>query len=117
MARLHALMTPPCLSAATIKISFVNGRFKPISSTQRGMIRKTLSYALDRLPYVSRLRKTVREAGAFPPGHFYSPIPNHTEVLRQVEFIRANKSEVRDVRFNHQEQFDALKAFAPFYKD
>src|SRR5262245_4865552 len=117
MARLHALMTPPCLSAATIKISFVNGRFKPISSTQRGMIRKTLSYALDRLPYVSRLRKTVREAGAFPPGHFYSPIPNHTEVSRQVQSFKAKQSVVRDVRFNHQEQFENLKAFGGFYDD
>ena len=81
------------------------------------MIRNTISYALDRFPYVSRLRKTVREAGAFPPGHFHSPIPNHTEVLRQVEFIKAKKSEVRDVRFNYQEQFEALNAFAAFYND
>ena len=81
------------------------------------MIRNTLSYALDRLPYVSQLRKMVREAGAFPPGHFHSPIPNHAEVLRQVEFINAKKFEVRDVRFNHQEQFEALKAFAAFYDD
>src|SRR5215470_6771437 len=81
------------------------------------MIRNTLSYVLDRLPYVSRLRKTLRKVGAFPPGHFHSPIPNHTEVSRQVESIKAKNSEVRDVRFNYQEQFDALKAFAAFYYD
>jgi hypothetical protein len=82
-----------------------------------GMIRNTLSYALDRLPYVRRLRKTLREAGAFPPGHFHSPIPNHAEVLRQVESIKATKSEVCDVRFNYQEQFEVLKAFSAFYND
>src|SRR5262245_14617066 len=83
----------------------------PLHVHDMNMIRNTLSYALDRLPYVSRLRKTLREAGAFPPGHFYSPIPNHAEVLRQVEFTKAKKFEVRDVRFNQQEQFEALKAF------
>jgi len=81
------------------------------------MLRNTLSYALDRVPYVRRLRKTLRDAGAFPPGHFHSPIPNHTEVLRQVEFTRTRKSDVRDVRFNDREQLEVLKAFAEFYKD
>jgi len=81
------------------------------------LIRNTLSYALDRVPYVSRLRKTLREAGAFPPGHFYSPIPNQRELVRQVESIRLKKSEVRDIRFNDQEQFQALKAFSAFYND
>jgi hypothetical protein len=81
------------------------------------MIRTTISYALDRIPYVNRLRKTLREAGAFPPGHFHSPIPNQSEILRQVDSIKAKKSEVHDVRFNHQEQFEALKTFSEFYND
>jgi predicted O-methyltransferase YrrM len=88
------------------------------------MIRRTLGYALDQLPYVSRLRRMLREAGAllreagaFAPGHFYSPIPNHAEVLRRVESMRAKLSEVRDIRFNRQEQFDVLQRFAAFYAD
>jgi hypothetical protein len=81
------------------------------------LIRNTLSYALDRLPYVSRLRKTLRDPGAFAPGHFHSPIPNQGELLRQLESITSRKSEVRDVRFNHQEQFEALTAFSAFYND
>src|SRR5713101_1930807 len=81
------------------------------------MIRSTLNYALDRLPYVSRLRRMLHEAGAFPPGHFHSPIPNHAEVLRRVESMRAKQFEVRDIRFNHQEQFAALQRFAAFYSN
>jgi hypothetical protein len=81
------------------------------------MIRRTLGYVLDRLPYISGLRKVARDVGAFPPGHFYSPIPTQAEVLRHVEAMRAGKFEVRDIRFNHQEQFDALQLFAGFYDD
>lgn len=80
-------------------------------------MRRTLGYVLDRLPYVSALRRIARDAGAFPPGHFYSPIPTKAEVARHVEAMRAGKSEVRDIRFNHQQQFQALQAFAGFYDD
>src|SRR5215831_6769840 len=80
------------------------------------MIRRTLGYALDRLPYVSKLRRIARDVGAFPPGHVYSPIPTQAEVLSHVESMRAG-NEVRDIRFNHREQFDALQAFAGFYDD
>jgi methyltransferase family protein len=59
----------------------------------------------------------LRQAGAFPPGHFHSPIPDHTELLRHVEWMKAEKLEVRDIRFNHQQQFGTLEAFAAFYDD
>ena len=81
------------------------------------MIRSTITFALDRLPYVSKLRKMLRQVGAFPPGHFHSPIPDPDEVLRRVEWMRAAKFEVRDVRFNHEQQFDLLQEFAKFYAD
>jgi Methyltransferase domain len=81
------------------------------------MIRSALSYLLDRFPYVSRLRRMLREAGAFPPGHYYSPIPNHSEVLRCVESMKVEDPNVLDIQFNHQAQFDVLEEFSVFYDD
>ena len=80
-------------------------------------IRRALSYVLDRFPYVSRLRKMLRDAGAFPPGHFHSPIPNHSELLRRVESLKVADQNVSDIEFNHQAQFDLLEKFSVFYDD
>jgi hypothetical protein len=38
------------------------------------MIRFFIRKLLDRLPYISRLRKLLRETGEYPLGHYYSPV-------------------------------------------
>jgi hypothetical protein len=81
------------------------------------MVRKTIAYLLDRLPYVCRLRQITRDAGAFPPGHFYSPIPSSVEVLQRLDAKRKNELHLEGIRFNHQEQLEVLKSFAGFYGD
>ena len=40
------------------------------------MIRIFIRKLLDRLPYISRLRKLLGEAREYPPGHYYSPVPS-----------------------------------------
>jgi hypothetical protein len=72
---------------------------------------------LDRLPYVSHLRELLREAGEYPPGHFYSPVPSRAEVLTYLSTVKEKTSELPDIRFNHDQQFEVLKAFAAFYAD
>ena len=40
------------------------------------MIRIFFRKLLDRLPYISRLRKLLGEAREYPPGRYYSPVPS-----------------------------------------
>jgi len=73
---------------------------------------------LNTLPYVGTLRQSRRIAGAFPPGHFYSPIPDEQEVESRIEVSRLNgKSTCPEIRYNHDDQFQLLKIFAGFYAD
>ena len=72
---------------------------------------------LDTLPYVGHLRRSLREAGEYLPGHYYSPVPSRSEVLMRVESMSRCTPDVVDIRFNHQQQFERLQAFAAFYDD
>src|SRR5688572_13454494 len=78
---------------------------------------KKFAPILDRFPYVRRLRKLARDAGTYPPGHHYSPIPNQAEILARLESMKRTKSEFPDIRFNDREQFALLEMFAKFYGD
>ena len=78
---------------------------------------KKLAPILDRVPYVRRLRKLARDAGNYPPGHYYSPIPNQAEIRARLELMKRTKPELPDIRFNDREQFGVLERFAQFYGD
>ena len=66
------------------------------------------------LPYVGRLRKQVLDAGMYPPGHFYSPIPTRDEVLASV---RSERGEFPELRFNKEDQLERLRVFQKFYPE
>jgi hypothetical protein len=73
---------------------------------------------LDRLPYVGQLRECRRIAGAFPPGHFYSPIPDRGELEIRLQLSRGSEQRTcPEIDYNHDAQFERLKAFAGFYGD
>src|SRR5688572_3302643 len=76
---------------------------------------KKLAPILDRFPYVRQLRKLARDAGNYPPGHYYSPIPNQPEIMARLESMKRMKPEFPDIRFNDREQFGVLERFAEFY--
>lgn len=88
-------------------------------------MRRFLRYILDRLPYVGRLRQQVRDAGEFPAGYYYSPIPNREEVAaylaapsyQQQADSRDEKSALPDIKLNRHGQFEYLQAFAHFYDE
>jgi len=83
-------------------------------------IKTRLRVPIDKLPYIRRLRKIVDDAGAYVPGHYYSPIPSREEVWEVVTRIRAEQtgmSEPKGIRLNGEKQRDLLKTFETFYKD
>jgi hypothetical protein len=81
------------------------------------MTRKLIAKILDQMPYISRLRNIAHESGAYSPGHHYSPVPSRAEVLAHIEARKRKTPELSDIRFNHEQQFEVLRAFEEFYRD
>jgi hypothetical protein len=98
------------------------GRFyqekRPLKPLLAFMKRITmLRYILDRLPYIGRLREQIRDAGQFPAGHYYSPIPRHEEIVVHLESTKPDKIELPAINLNRQNQSELLTVFQAFYDD
>jgi hypothetical protein len=52
---------------------------------------------------------------AFPPGHFYSPIPSMTEVRRQENQIFARPEQIPGIVLNVRGQKEIITAFAQYF--
>ena len=72
-------------------------------------------FILDRLPYIGGLRKQVRKQGAFPAGHYHSPIPSQEEVLTHLSLRQKADSGVPDVQVDKDGHFELLQKFQKFY--
>ena len=72
---------------------------------------------LDRLPYVGGLREQLRNAGAFPAGHFYSPIPASAEVSARVQSLEKPGEDLPGINLNTNGQSELLQAFQAYYPD
>ena len=77
-------------------------------------MKRQIKQVLHRLPYLSKLHAQVMEQGAYPAGHYYSPIPARGEVARTLDGGRAT-SEVKGVDFRRDAQRALLEEFARYY--
>ena len=80
-------------------------------------MKSLLREMLDRVPYLRNLRKQVRNQGKYPAGHYYSPIPNHEDVLAYIESAKWGDTELLDVTLNKESQFKLLQQYQEFYAD
>jgi hypothetical protein len=80
-------------------------------------LRRQIRFALDRLPYVGGLREQLRNAGAYPAGHFYSPIPTHAEVSARLRSRPNETDRFAGVNLNREKQLETLREFQAFYRD
>jgi hypothetical protein len=72
---------------------------------------------IDRLPYIKSLRQKVNAQGAFPAGHYYSPIPTEEEVLTYIERRNLSKIELLGIELNEQSQIELLNDYVQYYND
>lgn len=72
---------------------------------------------LDKLPYISNLRKQIKAQGRFQAGHYYSPIPRQAEVLEYEQSLQRNNFELPDITLNKASQFKLLQEYHEFYVD
>jgi predicted O-methyltransferase YrrM len=84
---------------------------------------KTLKKLLAKLspnrqqPRVSQSAIANSDFGAYPPGHYYSPIPNKAEILEQIDNSQKKEVELLDINLNREEQLQNLEVFQTFYPD
>ena len=77
---------------------------------------KYIANVIDKLPYVSRLRAQIREQGAFPAGHYYSPIPSQADVAKRLAESNT-KREAAGVDFRREAQLRLLHDFSRYYTE
>jgi hypothetical protein len=80
-------------------------------------MKKIIKRLIDRVPYVKNLREQVRKQGAYPAGHYYSPIPSEDEVLAYIESRQPPTNDLPGIDLNKQSQFELLREYFQFYKD
>lgn len=64
--------------------------------------------------YQSELKKYKT---LFPPGHFYSPVPNIKEIKKKESSIFKKEKEILGIYLNEKEQLDFFNQLKKFYKD
>ena len=66
---------------------------------------------------IKKLLQQVAKHGAYPAGHYHSPIPSRDEVLDYIESKKSTNSEPVGVEMNADGQYNLLNEYALFYKD
>jgi hypothetical protein len=80
-------------------------------------LRKFIRFGLDRLPYVGALREEVRNAGNYPAGHFYSPVPTPADVRARVQSLDTMGDDIPGIKLNVDEQLELLGSYQRYYAD
>ena len=81
---------------------------------------RNLKNLLTQIPHLRRAfgaLTAVTEQGAFPAGHYYSPIPKRTDVLSYLESLKKEHIELPDIKLNKDQQAQLLEIFQTFYED
>jgi predicted O-methyltransferase YrrM len=63
------------------------------------------------------LSEQVKKQGAFPAGHYHSPIPSEEEILTYIKLRKPLNCELLGIKLNEQSQNKLLKEYIKFYKD
>ena len=80
-------------------------------------MKKVIKALINRVPYIKNLSEQERKQGAYPAGHYYSPIPSEEDVLAYVKLRKPPNSELLGIELNEQTQYELLNEYANFYKD
>jgi len=78
-------------------------------------MRKLVKSLILKTPYIGRLFEQVKAQGAYPAGHYYSPIPGPEDVVRNFESSEKELPDLLDIDMNKDHQFQILQDFRKFY--
>lgn len=63
------------------------------------------------------LSEQVRREGAYPAGHYYSPIPSEEDVLVDINFRKSVSDDLTGIKLNKESQYELFNEYADFYED
>lgn len=66
---------------------------------------------------VTDLHAQLAKEGGWAAGHYYSPIPDKAEVLRQIEVTRGVKPPIPEIEMNREGQEALLREFAGYHDE
>ncbi len=80
-------------------------------------MKRFIKKLIERMPFIGNFETQLKMQGAYPAGHYYSPIPSMEEVLAYIQSRQVPGSELVGIEMNAQGQRDLLNEYALFYKD
>ena len=80
-------------------------------------MKRVIKELLNRMPLVRNHKDNIRRQGAFPPGHYYSPIPSEEDVVTYLRTRKSPNKELVGIKMNEESQYNLLNEYARFYKD
>jgi predicted O-methyltransferase YrrM len=87
-------------------------------------VKQLIKAILGKLPYVNQLheqiqqlREQIQTQGAYPSGHYYSPIPDKDEVIAYIDSRKPLNKSLPGVDLNEENQLELLHEYSQFYKE
>jgi methyltransferase family protein len=80
-------------------------------------MKRLIKLFFDNMPYIINLRQRLQKQGAYPAGHYYSPIPDKNEVLTYINSRKPLEMELPDIDINKDGQLRLLNEYAGFYAE
>jgi predicted O-methyltransferase YrrM len=80
-------------------------------------MKRVIKALINRTPFFKDLIKQVRKQGAYPAGHYYSPIPSNEDVLAYVKSRMPPDSELPGIELNKQGQHALLSEYVHYYNE
>ena len=80
-------------------------------------MKQIIKKLIERTPFIKELKMKVEMQGAFPAGHYYSPIPSREEVITYIKSRKLPGSGLTGVYMNTQNQHNLLNEYFILYKD
>jgi predicted O-methyltransferase YrrM len=80
-------------------------------------MRRIIKSLTKRINHIRNLGKQVKKQGAYPAGHYYSPIPAEEDVLAYVNTRKPPGNDLPGIDLNAEKQHQTLDEYIEFYKD
>jgi len=80
-------------------------------------MKQAIKALVKKVPFIKNLSEQVREQGAYPAGHYYSPIPSREDVLSYITSRTRPTSDLPGINLNEKNQREVLDEYINFYQD
>ena len=80
-------------------------------------MKRLIKAILGKLPYIKQLYGQIQKQGAYPSGHYHSPIPDKDEVLAYIDSRKPPRKQLPGINLNEAKQLGLLHEYRQFYEE